>query len=224
MHRGARQTAFERAICRFRTICWVAGGLQSYNRAFVIILAGSLICGALLIAHTSTASGAAAILPAAQSVSELMRERSPGSRAGADLISTKRVASGKVQRLARQNHLGSSRSASMPISQLAEAIETSDFAPAPPVDEQQFLFTDLVGGGTGAVDKASLVDVSASGAAGSMPPASASRAEQVMLAPAAVPEPDTWSTLLIGFSLLAWRVRSCSLTKTKPARGILKRG
>jgi PEP-CTERM motif len=142
----------------------------------------------------------------AQSLSDLLNGRSPGERTAAQLTKTKHSKQ-RVFALAPPDRLAASPPLTRKPGQVTQllTVPSTPIDVAPPtqgIPPNVPTLSEIVGGG------------SAPGGTGSSPgggggPVSfpASEPRQPVTPVSAVPEPNTWATMLLGFGLLGWRLR-----------------
>ncbi|GAC1503219.1 MAG: hypothetical protein NVS1B6_10380 [Steroidobacteraceae bacterium] len=144
----------------------------------------------------------------AQSIADLIGNRSPGTRAQGDLIKTKHAYSLLRRRLAGQAH--SMHSASAPKPEPASASVLLDSLPPvlmsagleQPLSVNEFVVPPLPLGGD-IIPGAGPPRPGLSPLATPLGPGP----EQPLLVPSAIPEPGTWATMLLGFGIVGWRLR-----------------
>ena len=157
----------------------------------------------------------------AQNLGDLLSQRSPGARTAAQLTKTKKA----------QHALAKLRQAAPPSTPIAPSPLLALIAPPAqlPVDLGKPMallqvgspppFETIVGPPGGIIGSPPGGGGSPPGGGGSSPPGGGPPVVTTQpLVPAAVPEPGTWATMLLGFGLLGWRFRRERETKLAAAR------
>lgn len=179
---------------------------------FAVSLAGA---GTWSIGALTGADMVQAAVTQAQSLSDLLAQRSPGERTEALLTKTKHA-----KPLARLHQVASPPAKKQPA--LTPKVNMTDIArllqAPPPVDLGRPLvpMAMLAPPSLGQI----VAPPSGSSPPGGSPPGGGSPpvsypTPPTITVPSAVPEPGTWATMLLGFALIGWRVRRRSCPQPK---------
>jgi hypothetical protein len=146
----------------------------------------------------------------AQSLADLIGQRSPGARTEGQLTKTKHAWALARLRTAPTPHIvqpGPAPKADM--AQVAQLLEAPPLVPAS-VDLQQPIALAEIGAPQPSLGGILLPGPgSGSTPPGGSPPATfpGTEPKEPLIPPPAVPEPETWATMLLGFALIGWRLR-----------------
>lgn len=147
----------------------------------------------------------------AQSIADLIAHRSPGARTEGQLTKTKHARVLAKQHIAPTMHALPATAVKLP--QTAQVFEGTPLVPASVDLEKPVPLAEL------AAPPPTLGGIIVPGSGsppGGSPPATFPGPEpkQPITPPSAVPEPDTWALMLLGFGLVGWRVRQAKRAKT----------
>lgn len=151
----------------------------------------------------------------AESLADLLAQRSPGDRTQGQLTKTKQLRALVAPRTRPKSPL----LASGPIVPVAPAL-VDLIAPQPDLAPAGILPMIVAGPPTlGAILGSSpgTPGVTPPGGGGGTQSNPSLPREPLVTTPAAVPEPGTWAMMLVGFGMIAWRVRASRSRRTLPA-------
>lgn len=183
--------------------------------ALVAVLTTSLAADVWTIRELRTHDVADAAIARSQGLTDLMAARSPGARTEGQLIKTKHAEETNNRRVLGEERPESSRHKPVPARtvtratlDVAQSLEAAPLLLPPAALELPQPLAEL--GAESLTPSGVLIPGS-----GSAPPPSGSPSptfpgpgpQQPVPRPSAVPEPQTWTMMLLGFALVAWRVR-----------------
>lgn len=223
MHRVHNHSSLEQVIRRSRQ---ARAAVERRRRRATVIAAflALLLVGAGLwtISAITGSNVVEAAVVKAQSLADLIGARSPGTRAAGELIKTKAK---HARALAKARPAPRSGLKQIPMPKIAMAdvpqlLDTTPLVPAaadwqPPAPVGELAVPPptlgaivLPGPGAGVPP-------------GATPPATVpgSEPKEPVHVPSAVPEPDTWASMLLGFALIGWHLR-----RRKSIKAIVENG
>jgi hypothetical protein len=210
MNREGTQPNVKRAIRRSRE----AGAAQQRRRrrsaALIAFLAFSLTgAGVWTIGAATGNDMVEAAVTKAQSLADLLSERSPGARTEGQLTKTKHARALARQRLAPKSRAPLMLPAPKPdLAEVAQLLESPPLIPAA-VDLEQPLPLAELNMPPPALGGTVIPGPGFGSPPGGSPPVTfpGPETKEPVPPPPAVPEPGTWATMLLGFALIGWRLR-----------------
>jgi hypothetical protein len=217
MYRDHKQPSLSRAIRRSRA---AQAAQQRRRRRLVALMALFAVCltggGVWTIGALTGNDMVEAAVTKAQSLADLIAQRSPGTRTAGQLTKTKHARALAKQRVVPNQHAAAAMpAAKVPMPEIASLLAAPPIAPAAVDFEKPLPLAELTAppptlGG--------IIVPGPGGPPGEPPPASFPGPEPKtpVNPPSAVPEPGTWATMLLGFGLIGWQVRRSKRAQRKP--------
>jgi hypothetical protein len=218
MHRMDTQANVQRAIRRSRE-ARAARRRRRRSVALMAILAISLTGGGVWTIGALTGNDMVeAAVAKAQSLADLLGQRSPGARTEGQLTKTKHGRALARQRVAPRPHAPLTiPAARMDVAPIAQLLESPPLVPAA-IDLEQPVPVAELGAPPPTLGGIVIPGAGPTSPPGGSPPVTFPGPEpKEPLPPSAVPEPGTWATMLLGFGLIGWRVRRRKRTHLKAA-------
>jgi PEP-CTERM motif len=210
MDRVDTQPDIERAIRRSRTARAAQQRRRRRAAALMAVFAVSLTGGGIWTIGALTGNDMVeAAVSKAQSLADLLRQRSPGARSEGQLTKTKHARVLARQRLAPKPHHGpAAPPAKLDVADLAQLLAAPPLVPAAIDLEQPAVVAEL----SGPPPSLGAIVIPGPGLGGPpgqspSPRSPGPESKQPVTVPSAVPEPGTWATMLLGFGLIGWRLR-----------------
>ena len=223
MHRRDSRPDIQRAIRRSSRARAARQRRRRRSAALLTLLAVSLAGGGIWSIGAATGNDMIeAAVAKAQSLADLIAQRSPGARTEGQLTKTKHARALAKLRTTPANRQPSTPAVAKPatktdMAQLVDLLNGPPLIPAA-VDLQQPLPLAELSPVPPSLGDIVFPGSSPSPPGGGSPPATfpGTGPKQPIIPPPAVPEPGTWATMLLGFGLIGWRMRRARRTSPVP--------
>ena len=217
MERALAHPNIARAVRRSRA---ARAAIQRRKRRFIVSACAAALIGSgtfLSLVGVSGSDLAAAAVHQAQSLSQLLDQRSPGERTAGAQTKHKKIQHALAKQLMRDRPLTPSASdlakalmPSSPVVTEAAIVPPMPFAGPVPQLADVIVPPAAPGGGPGLIGPGGGSPGGGGiGGGGGSPggPPIVYQPQEIKPPVAAVPEPGTWAMMLLGFGLMGWRVR-----------------